>query len=30
MNRVLDALDAPGADRFVAGAARRVLKDVEW
>jgi succinate dehydrogenase/fumarate reductase flavoprotein subunit len=30
MNQVLDELGEPGLDPFLAGAARRVLKDVEW
>ena len=30
MNQVLDELGEPGRDSFMEGAARRVLKDVEW
>jgi metal-responsive CopG/Arc/MetJ family transcriptional regulator len=30
MNQVLDELGEAGADPFVDGAVRRVLKDVEW
>lgn len=30
MNQVLDELGEPGVDRFLDGAVRRVLQDVEW
>ena len=30
MNRVVEQLGGSGPDRFVAGAARRVLEGVEW
>jgi hypothetical protein len=30
MNRVLEELGEAGPEPFVAGAARRVLEDVEW
>jgi antitoxin MazE6 len=30
MNAVVEQLGEPGPDRFVAGAARRALKGVEW
>lgn len=30
MNVVIEQLGAPTADPFVAGAARRILKDTEW
>lgn len=30
MNAVLDQLGPPAEDRFVAAAARRLLKSVEW
>lgn len=30
MNRVVEQLGESGPDRFVAGAARRVLRELEW